>query len=247
MSFDYKFKNKLRAIETKSIYGPTDGGYSFDPSTRTPVGAQGSQATKQTSGYNFGDPGLAEAEFGAGVLDMVLGSAANAQNYKAQAAQFESQAEMYRLQALDYDAKAEYEWERHQDLALAKEVEGEFDYASNVIQAQSTGVFSGSESVGKDTSLGAVLGANKKSYLNEAKKITERGAAMANANQRQAVMARVAQQGALDAADAAREAAGDEVKAGIFGAAGAIGGAVVGGPAGAAVGASAGSSVGRLL
>ncbi len=97
--------------------------------------------------------------------------------------------QMYAVQSLTYDEQAVYAKEDSERKALHKEVEGQFHYASQILEAQSTGILSGEESF-DDTGTGSVIDATRNTYLQEAKQIRERGERLRKSLERRAHMAR---------------------------------------------------------
>lgn len=201
----------------------------------------GSQPTGSSSW--FSNISYGDIKAGADIFGLVVGGISQGKQYEGQRRLLEGQAEQYNLQGLSYEEQAAYELERADRESLKRELEGEFDYGEQVLQAQSTGFFSGSESFGEGTSSGTVIDATKNTYLQEADAIRKRGERLHDSYLRQAGASRGAAASAREQARIADKQAG-RAKGRAFGSAA---GAAIGTFALPGLGTAGGAAVGGLI
>ena len=133
-----------------------------------------------------------DTKMGIDLLKIGLDNWAKSRSYKARAEQYKGQAEVYKTQAASSVDQGEYARIEAEDKAEIKELEGDFSYGEQIIEAQKSGFFTGADSFGEGTGAGAVIKATENSYLQEAEKIRQRGERLKKQYDRNAASQRAA-------------------------------------------------------
>lgn len=201
--------------------------------------AQGETTTPTGGESSFG---FAELNLGVNALSSTLNSLSVAKQYESQAAQYAGAAEMAKIGTLSYEEQAQFAEEDAARQAGIKELEGDFKYGDQVLQAQSTGLLSGQESF-MGTGVGAVVQGTRNTFRQEAEEIIERGRRLKLGYLRKAGASRRAEEQYRQGAEAAKDAEGKKKLEAAGKAAGTAAGYYFGGPVGAAVGSTVGSLI----